>query len=228
MRFRPYPILSVLTLVALVILILLGQWQYQRYQDKLDLAASPPPASLQFQGKPIGEETAAVYSYVHGKAAWRIVQPFELGDEIVLVTRALALSINPPSKAVLERATVVPIGAGRFVEPARRGPFTPQDDPRNRIYYALVPENVILDLGLADRGPVSPSAFEPVSLTVLTETGAEEIIDNPYADPRLADTLPPSRHFGYALTWWGLGLALLAMYVVFHHARGRLRFGAGQ
>jgi surfeit locus 1 family protein len=39
--------------------------------------------------------------------------------------------------------------------------------------------------------------------------------------PGLA-AMPPSRHVGYALTWFGLALTLIAVYLAFHHRAGRL------
>ena len=41
--------------------------------------------------------------------------------------------------------------------------------------------------------------------------------------PRLAD-MPPARHVGYALTWFGIALTLVGVYVAFHVRAGRLRF----
>ena len=34
----------------------------------------------------------------------------------------------------------------------------------------------------------------------------------------------PNNHLAYAITWFGLALALLAVYLVYHHRQGRLRF----
>ena len=39
MTFRPMPILTALSVVSLVILVLLGNWQYARYSEKID---APP------------------------------------------------------------------------------------------------------------------------------------------------------------------------------------------
>ena len=38
------------------------------------------------------------------------------------------------------------------------------------------------------------------------------------------DNLPPARHLGYALTWFGLALGMIGVYIALHIARGRLRF----
>jgi len=72
--------------------------------------------------------------------------------------------------------------------------------------------------------PVSRRVFEPRRLMARDETG-QGMIDNPQADSALADPLPPARHLGYALTWWGMALALLIMYFVYHAGVGRLTFG---
>ena len=63
--------------------------------------------------------------------------------------------------------------------------------------------------------------FEPEVIRFVSESGPY-LIDNPYA--RLDDELPPQRHFGYAITWWGLAMALIGVYPAFHHQKGRLRF----
>ena len=41
--------------------------------------------------------------------------------------------------------------------------------------------------------------------------------------PELAQT-PPSRHLGYALTWFGFALTLIGVYIAFHVSRKRLGF----
>jgi surfeit locus 1 family protein len=70
---------------------------------------------------------------------------------------------------------------------------------------------------------VVPDVFEPEVIRLVSENGAY-LIDNPYARLRLDDELPPQRHFGYAITWWGLAMALVGVYLAFHHQKGRLRF----
>jgi len=52
--------------------------------------------------------------------------------------------------------------------------------------------------------------------------GQTRTTTNPYGAPTPVDPLPPERHFGYALTWWGLAAALFVIYWVFHASRGRL------
>ena len=37
-----------------------------------------------------------------------------------------------------------------------------------------------------------------------------------------ADALPPARHLGYALTWYGLAVVLVVIYFAYHANAGRL------
>jgi surfeit locus 1 family protein len=58
-----------------------------------------------------------------------------------------------------------------------------------------------------------------------TYVGADgRAIANPFALAPGADTLPPARHLGYALTWYGLALVLMAIYFAYHISVGRLAF----
>ena len=59
-----------------------------------------------------------------------------------------------------------------------------------------------------------------VALPYIGATGAAE--PNPFAQPGGSDVLPPERHLGYALTWWGLAGALVGVYLAFHARQGRL------
>ena len=48
---------------------------------------------------------------------------------------------------------------------------------------------------------------------------------NPFA--HASDPLPPERHVGYAITWWGLAAGLVVIYALLHVRRGRLSFKRG-
>ena len=45
---------------------------------------------------------------------------------------------------------------------------------------------------------------------------------NPFALAPGADALPPERHMGYAITWYGLALVLIVIYFAYHGSVGRL------
>jgi surfeit locus 1 family protein len=47
-------------------------------------------------------------------------------------------------------------------------------------------------------------------------------VANPFALAPGADALPPARHLGYAITWYGLALVLIVIYFAYHVSVGRL------
>ncbi|RPI44019.1 MAG: hypothetical protein EHM67_04360, partial [Hyphomicrobiaceae bacterium] len=97
------------------------------------------------------------------------------------------------------------------------GPFTPSNDAAGNLWY------------WPDLPHLTNSAF-----------GASPVETLPFrlevdADPAPPGGLPrggvtrrdlPNRHLGYALTWFGLALTLIAVYLAF--ARHRLRLGAAR
>jgi surfeit locus 1 family protein len=89
--------------------------------------------------------------------------------------------------------------------------FTPEPDVAGRIWYHLAPAEMAASLDLK---------------VVPTHTLAAGETSNPGGWPQgrsaqswISDI--PNRHFEYALTWWGLALTLLGVYIAY--AVGRLR-----
>lgn len=225
MSFKPYPILTLFTLISLGILLWLGGWQYGRYSEKMVLDDTAPEWS-EMRGAVVPGSEAIVYSYVDGKAAWRRVAGVEWGDEIVFVTREVIYAVEPPAPCNGPQCGAGDEfqGKGLFQRPKGRSAFAGKDDPQAGIYYSYDPAVIAAQLPDAEQGQVSGETFEPAE-TTLSEAGRSLTGDNPFARARLDDALPPQRHFGYAITWWGLAIALLGVYFALHKARGRLRFG---
>ena len=71
-----------------------------------------------------------------------------------------------------------------------------------------------------------PMVAGPIVMTVrnAADLNQSRLTGNPYAFSQPIDPLPPERHFGYALTWWGMALALIGVYVALHRSHGRLKF----
>jgi surfeit locus 1 family protein len=119
---------------------------------------------------------------------------------------------------------VRPVVARGVYKPAfKRNAFTAADDTANRVFYVLDPASSRRFCRMSRRRACTPDVFEPEVIRFVSENGPY-LIDNPYARLRLDDELPPQRHFGYAITWWGLAMALIGVYLAFHHQKGRLRF----
>ena len=68
MMFRPLPVLTLFTAIGLVILILLGNWQWDRYSEKM-ARASAGPLEWERAEIDVGERsTIALRTVMFGKA----------------------------------------------------------------------------------------------------------------------------------------------------------------
>ena len=223
MSFRPYPVMTVLTLISLGILIWLGNWQYGRFIQKMEIDRQTPEWTV-LDGEVVPGSEVLSYYYVEGQSGWMRVVAVDTGDDIVYTPVEIVQQIDPPAVCDGEACASGRLSArGVYKPPFKRNAFTAQDDTANRVFYVLDPATYasLLPTELAAR--VRPDVFEPEVIRFVSENGPY-LIDNPYARLRLDDELPPQRHFGYAITWWGLAIALIGVYLAFHYQKGRLRF----
>jgi surfeit locus 1 family protein len=230
MTFRPLPVLTAFAIPALLILLMLGQWQWARFDEKRLLDAAPPPAA-----EPLADalkagagdftpvwvegvwrpETLSVYAVQDGAAGARLFSVFDTALGPVLAERGFVADRDatparlPAGPARLE---------GMLRAPGKANAFTPDNDPASGLFYW--PESAAMAAVLGAQGLVTTLYLAPAMVDPL---GRGEAAANPYADPRGANQLPADRHFGYALTWWGLAAALIAVYLALHARAGRLR-----
>lgn len=238
---------ALLSLVALAILVSLGNWQVRRLAWKEDLIARAtgrphekvvdlPPAAdwggldigdleyrpFRLKGHFLNESEAWVFTSLgeprgrfSGPGYW-IVTPFALDSGgTVLVNRGFA----PQGRQRPEdRGEALPEGEATVVGLLRpdESPnvFTPDDRPEDNLFFARNIEAIAAAKGLT--GPVAPFTIDLVA----AETP-------PGGLPQAGETLIrfPNNHLQYAITWYGLALALVAIFIAF--AAGRLRQGHG-
>lgn len=213
--------MTVCAVISLAILVMLGNWQWQRYQEKQANAAAVIEW-VAFDGDRVVGGPFYVSTILNGQSAWRVVLAVDAGADVVLISEVLFYGIEPPDLASPNEA-LISHDEGVFATPTGPNRFTPAPNGNRLFSYDVRAIADQLDAEAADR--LSEEVYEPRELAIFDETGGGDLIPNPWADPVLADPLPPARHLGYALTWWGMGIALLVMYLVFHINAGRLRFG---
>jgi len=219
MSFRPLPIMTLCVVISLGILFVLGNWQWQRYQEKSN-AREVVPEWTAISGEVVEDGVFYISTIMNGEAAWREVLALDVDGELVLAVNGVVFGVEPPDAYLFDVEDLEPeLGEGLFRVPAAPGAFTPPPDTEENLLFAFDFPFIEQKLGM----PVRRDVFEPRRLMARDSTG-EGMIDNPQADPALADPLPPARHLGYALTWWGMALALLIMYFVYHATTGRLTF----
>ena len=86
-RFRPLLVMTVLSLAAFAILISLGRWQWQRYDEKLALAEEPVAEMTIAAYQPIPNGIQFVYGLRTDtrEQGWRVFAPVQEGDTVVFV-----------------------------------------------------------------------------------------------------------------------------------------------
>lgn len=239
MTFRPMPLMTLCMLAGLAVLIWLGSWQWVRYVQKTNAPEDIPAAGLvSFQGEALGDPLQFAYTTYRGEALWRSFEGFTgcLTSEgqapkcnvLAFVDTALLSAIEPDIVGFEGRAQ--DFGSARFVVTAdgSRSIFSPTDSPEQGIWYVASAKRMADQLGRTAFSEAVLLEPEQIDIVRLSPDGSEqsERIANPFANPSKLDDLPPSRHLGYALTWFGLAVTLIGVYLAFHISAGRLRFGS--
>lgn len=221
MRRFPW-ILTVLTVAALVLLIGLGFWQVERLKWKEGLiaaseaAAAKPPApldqvlaegDLEFRKALIVCPGLASAPYVElqsihdGEAGVRLIsacKPAGAAFSLLIDRGFIADGLNERPQVVETTLPLVLIGEFRRFDPP--GGMTPA--PANGRFYGR--DTAAMAKALKVEGPVRPEAVFAVS-----PTNPEFAALRPSAPPAAFS----NNHFGYALTWFGLAIALAGFYV---------------
>ncbi len=238
MAFRPLPILTLLTLPLLAVLIWLGSWQIQRADWKANLitnyaeletkepislaaalceqrfdvpiATRDMVSSLSSDRQTKNQSPRMFGRSAEGQPGWvhlNVTVTTGCDDRDIWVLTETGFSgIDLTLKGTEQQYT----GTERFVLrqwPARPS-FTSQNDPTTNAWYWFDHEAMTEALQRAQ---------EP-NLHILS-TGYIAISEGL---PGYLTRTPPSRHIGYAVTWFGMALGLLIIYAVFHMKAGRL------
>ena len=237
-QFRPLFWLSVVTLPAFVTLTLLGSWQLQRLQWKNQLidqfearTAAPavsPPLGNSLTADSEFTRLALVGEFRHdqeiyltgrtyeGNAGFHVVTPFLLADgRTILINRGWV------AESYRDRSTrEFSIVAGQVTVdailrlPASKGYFVPENDPDAGFWFTLVPSQIVEYVGIP--APVITSYYADALRT-------SEVVTLPIGAKTELNLR--NAHLSYAITWYGIALALVGVYCAFHYQAGRLRFG---
>jgi len=237
---------ALFALAAEVILIGLGVWQLHRLHWKEDLIGKiesrstqpprpvPPTADwtkldpddyeyrhVEVEGTFEHDKEVVVF---HGPGYSRkgiqtpgylVLTPLKLasGDRIIVnrgfVTEALKDKSTRGEGEIAGTVTVT--GLMRSSEP--RNLFTPADEPKAGRYFTRDPELIATSLGLDRVAPFTIDADDLPMPGGWPKGGTTEMVI-------------PNNHLSYALTWFGMGIALLGVFIAFawnraHEIEGR-------
>ena len=218
------PGLAVAAAIAFVILNGLGIWQLERLKWKEGLiadmarteAAAPLPAeTLLAQAKPDWRSATLpvchndpagliyMHSEVSGVPGYRVLTACPLADKAMLVDLGFA-----KEKLAAASVTLTPVGRLRPFE--KSGPFTLVNRIAEDDWYWR---------SASEMGPRLNASLRPDYFLVLDLKASHADIVGLSQGPLTAPL--PNRHMEYALTWFGLGWALLGVFgsVVYQRAR---------
>jgi surfeit locus 1 family protein len=235
--FRPLPILTVATLIALAVLTALGTWQLERRAEKHALieriaarenTPSAPVEILFATGDAfVAYRPATAFgTFDHAKEVFvyaprtdggptrqgfKVLTPFRLASGgIILVDRGW---VAESAKDASTRANGQIEGdveiEGALRPPTPRSTFTPPPALATRTFYTRDSTAIAKALGMTLQRDL---IFQATSRSA----GGPE--------PMSTKLDIPDNHLGYAITWFSLALVLLVIYLRYHYVRGRLKF----
>ncbi len=238
MHFRPMIWLTLLAVPALVVLVMLGNWQMDRLAWKealleriergMNAAPQPLPDAALWEGvdteslaySPVvvrgtfrhREEMHVYLPSLEGQAGYHVVTPFNLANGGTLlidrgfVPREAKDPATRPEGQVEGEVTVT----GILVEPEGANAFTPEPDLAANTWYHR------------DLGAMAETAGLSRVFPLMLDAGPEP---NPGGLPVGGQTRLELRnpHLGYAMTWYGLAVTLVGVWLAMHIATGRLR-----
>ncbi|PHR60576.1 MAG: hypothetical protein COA47_07385 [Robiginitomaculum sp.] len=236
--FRPTRGMSLALIPALLILLWLGFWQVQRLHWKNDLIAkmdagsaqaARPFTELQNQKGQLPDDLAwqqvqvrgtfvadvpmrRLYTIYEGVVGYRYLTLLAIdGAPVLFVDRGFA----PIGQAPTPIPTGAVIAKG-FLHPAGvTGWMSPEPDQEKNLWYWRDIKKMLPDHLAAPRF---------ISNFVIDLAATDEV--SVWPRPVGAPQRPPNNHLDYALTWFGLAISLLGVYLVWHWKNGFLRFSS--
>ena len=243
-------ILLICSTLGVLVMLALGTWQVQRLQwknsliEKRQQAIGSNPISLtdieagiehgfdvdwfkvSASGMFAHDHERHVYALRNGKIGWRIITPFAVsGQYVVLVDRGFvpddkkARASRPESwmRSCPTYDCYKIVGYVR-TDAGAAGPFTPKNDPASNRWYSIDLMEMVASLP-EKMGFVAPDGYA-ITLPVIVQLAPE---DNPTAgvlpivDP--VDVNLRNSHLQYAITWYALALVLIVISILFHRSR---------
>ena len=232
--FRPALWMTVLMVPVLLALLCLGTWQVSRLQWKESLideftlrvsgeAVAPPvvdnvPESrfqrLRLRGVWLHDvEVQLTGRTFEGTAGYHVITPMRLEDDrILLVNRGW---VGEKYRRPETRPSTLAKGAVDVEAilrlPALKGYFVPENDIDGDDWFTLNIADINSHHNLGD------TLITTYTADVLRPLG-------PYVMPigAAVEINIPNNHLHYAITWYGIALGLIGVYLTWHYQAGRL------
>jgi surfeit locus 1 family protein len=222
--------LIVAAVLGFVMLCTLGAWQLERLQwktsliaeRKAELAAAPVALAtvlsetgsgktvdyrpVRLTGRFIGGKDLRLFSTAYGPG-WEIVSPFLTDDGVLVMVDRGFLPESSGREIAAPPPPATPLALSGFARqpPARKAAFAPANDAgRNRWFWWDLPAMAAASGG-SQAGSIAP---------VYVQVAGTPVGGSDAPRPVVPVVAIPNNHLGYALTWFGLALALAVMAVL--------------
>ena len=234
MYFRPFFWQTFFALPSLIVLLMLGFWQLDRlawktalienFNARANAAAILPPdpsadlSQFEFQNLDLtgrflhDKELYLTGRTYEGNAGFHVVTPFQtVAGQLLLVNRGWVSEAyrEPETRLFSVKEEQISLRAVLRL-PQQKGYFVPENDPENGFWFTLKPEEMAAFLELD----------EVVRTYYADQVRTSAVLTLPIA----AETRIEVRntHLNYALTWFGVALSLIGVYIAYHVNAGRL------
>ncbi|MFZ4124931.1 MAG: SURF1 family protein [Rickettsiales bacterium] len=227
---RPRPIPLLFFISAMIVTLGLGTWQVQRLQWKESLIANIEQAKTE---KPLAElppnETIAAHEFERVKLSgwwvkdtefhvtpryfrdtlgYHIFAPLRLKDgRVVIVNRGW---VPAKRKEISERPESVAKGyttlVGMIRVGADRNTFTPASSSEKNVWFGRDTELMAIAADLKNVAPVTVDAIGKQDPDV-------------YPVPFDGEIKLYNQHLSYIVTWYGIALGILVIFLVYHYKR---------
>jgi len=233
--FHPLPGLTIVTGFAMIVLILLGSWQHKRLQWKtqllsdIEMAANAEPFTSLSDvvkaldaGEPVDfrrfgstlspvfiDKPFLVFTAQNRDISWRGFQPVHQQGRTVFAGLDMIADKNRDEVLARSGDDFPLAGYVRLARDNHRG-MTRSTPEQNR-WFGFNP--------LPDTHSWADAVYGEVDVRFYID-GVQDQSQAKALPPRKPDIR--NNHFDYMLTWYGLAIVLLVIYLIFHYRAGRL------
>ena len=234
MGFRPALWMTVCSVIALALLIALGSWQLYRMQWKAGLIAefearahaTPIDVTEIDVDDPIRYQRVKVEgTWLHqhevqligrtfeGTAGYHVITPMILKDgRMILINRGwVSQSYRLPESRPFTLASDQVAFEGIIRLPAQKGYFVPENNLEQNDWFTLSISDIARYRSLEN------TLISSFTVDALRNVDTQEIPIGAAVDIEL-----PNNHLQYAITWYGLALGLIGVYIAWHRSAGRI------
>ena len=229
---------TVVSIFVLIMLISFGTWQIKRMFWKealIDRYISQSQSNPIRQSNQLNQSTLKEFksvelegSFLHeneiyitgktfeGNAGFHVITPFKLNsDSFVLINRGwVSEGYRDPLKRAFSLVSGKTTIKGIIRYPQVKGYFVPENDGKNGFWFSVIPIQIFNFLNF-DQSKIIKKYY----IDALRKEGKLTLPIGVTGNPNLRN-----QHLSYAVTWYGLALALMFVYCSYHSSVGRLNF----